>query len=348
LSGPKAAVTSWASREFDGNSATTERWAGQAAGPAGRVRVLYIGGLGRSGSTLIERLTGQLPGVRAVGELVHLWDRGITDDERCGCGEPFRQCPFWSQVGKAAFGGWDEVDVSRVAALRAQVDRNRFIPALARRHVRPKMRQPLTEYTSYYARLYAAVAGVSGCDLVVDSSKHPSLAHCLRWQPDVDLRVLHLVRDPRAVAYSWSRQVLRPDTDTQSYMTKYSSATAAKQWNVQNAAFHLLARSGVPTMRLRYEDFTAEPELTLHQIARFAGRPAQDSYPFLTTHGTSWAAQLACGHSVSGNPMRFTTGQVLISRDEKWQASMSQAQQRAVTALTLPLLAGYGYLGARS
>ena len=315
--------------------------------PGGRVRVLYVGGLGRSGSTLIERLIGQLPGVCAVGELVHLWDRGVTDGERCGCGEPFRQCPFWSQVGKAAFGGWDEVDLSRVAALRSRVDRNRFIPALARRHPGPKTRQLLTEYTSYYARLYHAVAGVSGCDLVVDSSKHPSLAHCLRWQPDVDLRVLHLVRDPRAVAYSWSRQVLRPDTDRQSYMTRYSPVMAAGQWDVQNAAFHLLARGGVPTMRLRYEDFTAEPELTLHQIAGFAGLPAGESFPFLTADGRSWGAHLSAGHSVSGNPMRFTTGQVPISRDEKWRTHMPRAQQRAVTAFTLPLMAGYGYLGAR-
>ena len=69
--------------------------------------VLYIGGLGRSGSTLVERLAGQLPGACAVGELVHLWERGITEDERCGCGAPFHQCPFWQQAGKTAFGGWD-------------------------------------------------------------------------------------------------------------------------------------------------------------------------------------------------------------------------------------------------
>jgi Sulfotransferase family len=328
----------------------------QTAGPP--VRVLYVGGLGRSGSTLIERLIGQLPGVCAVGELVHLWERGVTDDERCGWGEPFSQCPFWQLVGKAAFGGWDEIDVSRVAALRAQVDRNRFIPALARRHVRPGMRRLLTEYTSYYAQLYAAVAQVSGCDLVVDSSKHASLAYCLRWQPDVDLRVLHLVRDPRAVAYSWSRQVRRPDTDRPSYMTRYSPATAAMQWNIQNAAFGLLARTGCPTMRLRYEDFTAEPELTLRRVAGFAGLPAQDSYPFLTADGAPSnvapsgaapvSARLDGGHSVSGNPMRFTTGQVPISRDEQWRTHMPRAQQRAVTALTWPLMAGYGYLGAPS
>ncbi len=101
-------------------------------------------------------------------------------------------------------------------------------------------------------------------------------------------------------------------------------------------------------MRLRYEDFTAEPELTLRRIAGFAGRPAQESYPFLTADGASWSARLGGGHSVSGNPMRFTTGQVAIRPDDRWRTSMPKAQQRTVTALTFPMLAGYGYIGARS
>lgn len=313
----------------------------------GRVRVLYVGGLGRSGSTLVERLIGQLPGVCTVGELVHLWERGIEGGERCGCGRPFRQCPFWQQVGKTAFGGWDEIDVSRIAALRSRVDRNRFIPALARRNLRPGLRRELTEYTSYYARLYDAITEVSGCQLVVDSSKHPSLAHCLRRRADLDLRVLHLVRDSRAVAYSWSREVRRPDTDSESYMTRYSTAMAAAQWNTQNAAFHLLARLDCPTMRMKYEDFTADPETALRRLAGFAGLPAQASYPFLGADGTSRWADLGGAHSVSGNPMRFSTGQIRIRGDERWRSGMPKAHQRAVTALTLPLLAGYGYLGAR-
>jgi hypothetical protein len=314
----------------------------------GRVRVLYVGGIGRSGSTLIERLIGQLPGVCPVGELVHLWERGIAEGERCGCGLRFRECPFWQQVSTAAFGGWDEVEVSRIASLRAQVDRNRFIPELAGPLARPGLRRALDEYTSYYARLYVAITEVSGCELVIDSSKHPSLAHCLRWQADIDLRVLHLVRDSRAVAYSWSRQVRRPDTDQESYMTRYSPAMAAGQWNVQNAAFHLLARLGCPTMRLKYEDFTASPERALSRVAGFTGLAAQNSYPFLEGDGASCWAHLDGAHSVSGNPMRFTTGKIAISRDERWRTGLPKAQQRTVTALTLPLLAGYGYVGAKS
>ena len=65
----------------------------EAVMQVGESRVLYVGGLSRSGSTLIERLIGELPGVCAVGELVHLWERGIAEGERCGCGEPFRRVP---------------------------------------------------------------------------------------------------------------------------------------------------------------------------------------------------------------------------------------------------------------
>jgi hypothetical protein len=311
-----------------------------------RTRVLYIGGIGRSGSTLLERLVGQLPGVCPVGELVYLYERGITEDERCGCGRPFRRCPFWSQVGKTGFGGWDEVDTRRIGDLRSRVDRNRHIPALAGRGITPRRRRALHEYTSYYARLYAAIADVSDCELIVDSSKHPSLAHCLRSLSEIDLYVVHLIRDSRAVAYSWSTRIRRPDTDGVSYMWRYSPAVAAAQWTAQNAAFHLLEKLGCPTMRLRYEDLVTEPELATRQVAKFAGLPEQDSYPFLA-EGASNSARLDSAHSVSGNPLRFATGMVPISSDERWRTSMPKAQRRAVTALTLPLLAGYGYLGAK-
>src|SRR5919201_2464721 len=93
-------------------------------------RVLFIGGLGRNGSTLVDRVLGQTPGVVAVGELVFLWQRALLDGERCGCGEPFRSCPFWSEVGERAFGGWDRVNATQVRSLQHAVDRNRYLPLM--------------------------------------------------------------------------------------------------------------------------------------------------------------------------------------------------------------------------
>ena len=47
---------------------------------AGAPRVLFIAGTGRSGSTLLERLLGQIPEVAPLGEVVHLWERGVIDN----------------------------------------------------------------------------------------------------------------------------------------------------------------------------------------------------------------------------------------------------------------------------
>ncbi len=285
-----------------------------------------------------------MPGACPAGEVVHLWLRSVRDDERCGCGQPFSSCPFWRQVGQAAFGGWDRVDVGRITRLRAQVDRARFLPQLASAALRRRLQPALDEYVGYYRQTYAAISQVSGSPVVIDSSKHASLAFCLRSSSGVDLRVVHMVRDSRAVAYSWSKVVDRPEA-AGSQMSTYPAASAALRWNLQNSALQLLARLGTPTLRVRYEDFVRAPAATLGEIAAFAGLPAGPDSGFLGTDGPGrWWADLAATHTASGNPMRFTTGRVPIRYDAAWQTAMLAGNRRTVTALTLPLLMRYGYL----
>ncbi|GAA1409304.1 sulfotransferase domain-containing protein [Catellatospora coxensis] len=304
-------------------------------------RVLFVGGLGRSGTTLIERVLGELPGVCALGEIVHLWQRDLRDDERCGCGERFSGCDFWQRVGKAAFGGWHRVDVHRILALRDLVERTRHIPRLAG----PK-RQALdftalvTEYADYYARIYAAAAETAGASVVIDSSKHSALAHCLRWSDSVDLRVLHVVRDARGVAYSWTKTVARPETDGADEMTRYAPTRSALLWNAHNAAFGLLRRRGVAVRRVRYEEFLARPRSSVQRIAAFMGLdPSVMDLGFVEDE----SVELSRGHSAAGNPMRFTVGRIELRRDDAWRRQLPPRQRALVGAVCAPLLRAYGY-----
>jgi hypothetical protein len=299
--------------------------------------VLYLGGLGRSGTTLVERLLGELPSVCALGEVVHLWQRDILDNERCGCGSRFAGCTFWKRVGEKAFGGWGNVDVRRVHALRDLVERTRHIPRLASGHM--PMDQ-VKEYANYYARVYAAAAEVSGAKVVVDSSKHSALAHVLRWADDVDLRVVHVVRDARGVAYSWTKTVSRPETDGEEEMTRYSPGRSALLWNAHNAAFGLLARRGVKVRRVRYEEFLTDPRAALIHLAEFAGLALR---PEDLRFVKSGHADLGVGHSAAGNPMRFTVGRLALRRDDAWLQKLPTAQRRLVGAVCAPLLRAYGY-----
>jgi UDP-N-acetylglucosamine transferase subunit ALG13 len=304
-----------------------------------RPRIAFLGGFGRSGSTLLERILAEVPGVTALGEPVHLWERGLRDDERCGCGEPFSRCPHWQAVGQAAFGGWDQLDVDHVLALKASVDRTRYVPRLAAPAASAKQARAVDEYTDLYRRLYAAVTAVTGDTVLVDASKHASLAFALRRAADLDLRVLHMVRDSRGVAYSWSKQVQRPERDAED-MPTYTPARAAVLWTANNTLFDLLGRLGTAVHRVRYEDLVARPVATLEDVLTYLGLPVEeDTLSFLRSD----SAELGTSHTIGGNPMRFATGRLTLRADEAWRREMSPRARLEVSALTAWPLAAYGY-----
>lgn len=310
------------------------------------IDVAYIGGLGRSGSTLLERIAGQFEGVCALGEVVHLFDRGVRRDELCSCALPFSQCPFWREVGHIAFGGWRNLDVERVTSLAGEVDRMRDIPAsrfagTASRHV-----GRVREYTDAFAAIYEAAAKITGARVVVDSSKHPSTAYALRRCAAIDLKVVHLVRDPRGVAYSWTKVLQRPeagDSRAIPLMHQYPPWRAAALWDADNVAFELLGRSGVPVWRLRYERLMAAPVESVQALAAFLDLPGDRIGEFVSAD----AVQVGPAHQISGNHMRFQTGELRLRRDDAWRSEFPTADRRRVTALTAPLMLRYGYLGRR-
>jgi hypothetical protein len=173
-------------------------------------------------------LLGALPGCVSIGELRHMWRRGIQLNQRCGCGEPFWDCPFWSAVGDRAFGGWDNAPHERMLDLQRQVDRYRQLPRLATMPVAAGVRRTVDEYAGNVGRVYRAVEEVAQSSTVIDSSKSPTFAVILQRVPGIDPVVLHLIRDSRAVAHSWSRRRSMPEVvEGQAYMATYGPARAA-------------------------------------------------------------------------------------------------------------------------
>jgi hypothetical protein len=311
------------------------------------VKVLYIGGFGRSGSTLVERILGQIPGFCSAGEVVFLWQRGLVENQLCGCGAAFSECDFWTRVGKSAFGGWDEVDGAEMVALQHQVDRNRYIPAMVAPRLRPGASAALERYTDALSRLYRGIREVSGDRVVIDASKHASTAYLLRRVPGLDLRVVHLVRDARGVAYSWTKEVKKPEV-TDGYMPVYRPSSSGLQWLTYNLLFDAF---GVldDAMVLRYESALADPRGTVERILAHAGehRDGEDLAFMHESLGAGGVPQdwveLGVDHTVAGNPMRFHQGRLDLRLDEAWRHKLPDRDRKVVSALTFPLQARYGY-----
>ncbi|MBA2558420.1 MAG: sulfotransferase [Propionibacteriales bacterium] len=301
-------------------------------------RVVFLAGMGRSGSTLLERLLGETALMAPLGEVMHLWQRGVADDELCGCGKSFHNCEFWTAVGEHAFGGWARLDVARIADLRRQVDRALKVPILARQRLPQQTAIAVAEYSGYYAALYDAAVAVSGRPIVIDSSKQVSLPFCLSWSDRVDLTVLHCVRDSRAVVNAWTKTIARPESrDPAAHMPVYPPAVMCAYWMLHNAEIDLLRRRNVRHLRVRYEDLVSDPARELRGVLHFLG--VSTPLGFLRGH----IADLSASHTGAGNPMRFESGPIAIRSDTDWKRNLSAADRRLVTTLTAPLLLKYGY-----
>lgn len=295
-------------------------------------KVIYIIGSGRNGSTLLSRLLGQVPGCCSVGEIRSIWTR-LIDDNYCGCGQRFSECPFWARVVQRAFGDETGFDAARVRETALRLDRIRRLPTV----MRATGPEELEGLRALVSRLYEAVAAESECEVIVDSSKTFGHLAILQGIPGFEIIPVHLVRDPRGVAYSWARKTAREDhRHGASHMRRYSPARTAMMWYL-----NLLA-DVVPSSRplaVRYEDLVESPQHVLESILAAAGQPEHRSFPFLDGH----TATLKQVHSVAGNPSRMTTGPVEIALDEEWRRSMKASQRLTVTCLSAPLLVRYGY-----
>ena len=301
------------------------------------VRVLYIGGTGRTGSTLLEKMLAQLDGVFAAGELTWLW-YGLRGHGRCSCGEPLRVCPVWSAVFTEAYGGVDEIDPEEMMALRHRF-RSVHLPLMVTGRLHDRYLRRLGPYPERLERLYRAIQTVTGAGVIVDASKEPHYSSILRTRPGLDVRFLHLVRDPRAVAHSWARTRTERGFGEGHFMERRGAVKSAVYYDVSNVASEALWKNrGGRYRRLRYEDFVADPVAAIAGAGELMGEE-WDAGSFV--RGSR--AELAPIHSAWGNPNRFDGGTVTVSADEQWRTEMAARRRLASSALAGPVGRRYGY-----
>ncbi|MGL4173922.1 MAG: sulfotransferase [Actinomycetota bacterium] len=298
--------------------------------------VLYIAGSGRSGSTLLERILAGIPGAVSVGELLDLPRRIAPHDERCGCAKPFSQCAFWNSVGERAFGGWDPDLLSDLHHRQVAVARQRHLPRLMLSRRTSAFGEQMTGYTQQYQAILSAVATQAQARYVIDASKWPALALALH-RGGVNLRVIHLIRDPRGVAYSLSRKnIARPHSiaGTDMMFSKHP-VIGTSSWLTTQMETDLIRLRGVPVTRLSYEHLVTDPRSAIDQaLTSLDIRLPSDGL----NHVQGTTVTLGPGHGLSGNPSRFKNGDVPLRSDERWRRDMRAIDRLASSVIASPYL----------
>jgi Sulfotransferase family len=309
-----------------------------------RVKVLYIGGWMRSGSTLLDMLLGGMKGFFSTGELGSLWERGLVKRRQCGCGRLVLECPVWTSVLDAAYEDAQEHIAAAPGVMASQQNavRLRNLPRLLA--YRPGQTEPwpdLDLYLEASAALYRGIAQATNARVVVNSSKVMQEAAILPLVKGVEPYLVHLVRDPRAVAHSMTRKVMLQEGEAGAVrMPRSAPASSAAGWMRVNLAAELVKRRlGLGrTLLVRYEDFVARPRATLTSVASFVNE-SSEGLRFVGDR----TVELDRNHTVWGNPSRFRTGIVEIRHDDEWKSKLSGADRFVPTLVALPLMPRYGY-----
>ena len=294
--------------------------------PGGAPAVVYIAGSGHSGSTLLERVLGEIPGFANVGELIDLFRRDASRAHRCGCGRHFAGCAFWANVGKRAFGDWADARVADMHPLQRRVAQKRYLPQLVAMPAAGRgFRADAARYGAWYSSLYHAIAAEAGATCVVDASKWPIQALALS-RAGIDVRVIHLIRDVRGVAHSFTKLGRKP-------------ASTAARWVLYQSQAELLCLCGLPFVRVHYEDFVAEPRHTVETA--LAGLGLLFRPPDLEHIGDN-CVTLGPSHGIHGSRTRSRSGEIALRADEAWREQMSRRNRILVAAIGLPFLVRYG------
>lgn len=295
-------------------------------------KVLYLTGWFRNGSTIIGNILNEVPGFFHAGELHFLWKNaaGKGANNLCGCGQPLTACAIWSEI----LAGLRPPGMS-LPEFADQVVR-RQLGYVRTRHTWRVLDRGLhcgeiREHAELMARTYRAIADRTGARVIVDTTKIPGEAAVLPNVPTVTPYFVHLVRDPRAAAYSWR--------NWKQYVYAMPAAKSTGYWDLFNLGSEAITRRYPErSLFLRYEDFIAGPAAAIDALLELCGEDRAAN----PVRGR--LVELQGNHTVLGNPDRFSTGPTTIrDTDDGWRAGLPGSAKLAVTTISWPLSGRYGY-----
>ena len=315
-------------------------------------RLVYILAASHSGSTLLAMLVGAHRDTCSVGEL-KATSLGDVNKYPCSCGALLKECGFWQDVSRRmqhrgisfamadartdyrSGGTWytqrllqplcrgPALETVRDAALSFSPDWRRRLPELHRRNT----------------ALVESVCEITGARSIVDSSKVALRLKYLLQIPELEVKIIRLIRDGRAVALTYldpfgyaSTEDLRANGKPR--QRRLSMKEAAYRWRRSNEeAEHLLAQIDRDKwIEVRYEEYCTEREVTLRGV-----------FEFLDLDPASVRDDFRAGeHHVIGNDMRKDTSST-VTLDERWREALTTDDRREFDGVAGRMNRRYGY-----
>lgn len=279
------------------------------------MKLLYVVSASYSGSTLLAFMLGKHPQIATVGELSGPDPKISPDQQVCSCSELLQQCPFWKQIEQSLNARGIDFSIIRQDK-RFRITKSKLLHHLLTRPLSigyfeairnwifhlPPLQSRLQHFLSTNVSVMQAICEYKDAAVFLDTSKDIDRLQLLSFSPQLEISVIHLVRDGRGQTYSKMRRGT-PMQKAARWLVQFDSLANRLAGKVGQAHF----------MRLRYEDLCQHPIKELDRIADFIGIA-----PFKAAVNP-FDPQPAL--HILGNPMKWR-GIATIELDNRWQQAL--------------------------
>ncbi|RMF57191.1 MAG: sulfotransferase [Calditrichaeota bacterium] len=302
-----------------------------SSGERSMYKVAYVMGTSHCGSTMLAFLLNSHPEIVSVGEaspsLKRNHDRHLLP---CSCGSPLGECSFWTEVYRRVSEqgveftplNWAMIYCSN-KLIRDVLYVNRANPVVEsiRRILLPFHTPHIRKKN--YANLVSikTILEMTNSTVFADASKSPNRFELLNTIPELDVRLIWLIRDPRAFVNSMRRRGL-------------SLEDAAIRWKktqiVMQRAYNKI--SDKKKMILKYEELCTAPQDKMNSVFRFLEVPEielPENYK-------------STPHHIIGHKTRLDE-QTKIYLNEKWKKNLTEEEKNKTMEIVGRLATDLGY-----
>lgn len=276
------------------------------------IKIIYIVGDGRSGSTLLESILNNDTSVISVGEVYRFWERYYKGNTFCGCGNKIDRCELWTKIDlnlKSRFGV--NYDVNRIKKIIKELCRYRNFKSLE------SATSDFTYLREIVSIFYSSLLLHSGKSVIVDSSKSPSWAKFIYSIPQFDICYIHLERNLAYVASSWKKKILLPE-----FMSKEVMMPQKSDFNILRTYIRVKMLGNrlrnFNYIFVKYEDLCLNPQVVINAIVAFA-----------SLNPLNINSLYHCpNHAIAGNPKRSNKMDPIIIDPSSNLANLNWVQRK--------------------
>ncbi len=302
------------------------------------MKLLYIAGMSRSGTTILERTLRDRDNVYSVGELrranfllIQKYQglENITVTENCSCGKNLAQCELWSSIpGEMNDKPSPTNSSNRTQRLLFEICSLIFPLSILRLigKLLPFSRfHNIIHLGENYIDICHSVAKKTNSTIIVDSSKNLHHFLLLRAVAPETVKLIFVVRNGRAVANSATKpnRISNPYNNIGLTDRQTAIKHIASSWTRVNIAGRILIMLLRPSTSsiIKYEDFCNNSDIAINDLFR---KMKLFKLPAANKHKSELAKT---EHSIGGSPSRHSANSKVITVDNSWQKTWTDIDE---------------------